>query len=203
MVPLDYEALVQTYQSTFDNAREDLEEVAKHLTKAKGQGIVDILEQITELLQRIQSASVTPKLEIEVARSIARDYDTIGQRWQELERYFLEQVQYDDYVYRSDEDRAEAAEQALTTIRDQTLQALEVAGTMFGLAREWRRAAKSFSTVVQARKAEDNPLAALPAIIREYRCYEELEDASQVLNIGRAIQRLLSSISAPLSENNQ
>ena len=203
MVSLDYEALVQTYQSTFDKAQEDLKDVAKHLTKAKGQGIVDILEQMAELLQRIQSASATPKLELEVARSIARDYDTIGQRWQELEHYFLEQVQYDDYVYRSDEDRAAAAEQALTTIRDQTLHALEAAGTMFGLAREWRRAAKSFSTVVQARKAEDNPIAALPAIIREYRCYEELEDTPQVLNIGRAIHRLLSVISTPLSENTQ
>ncbi|MFX1243736.1 MAG: hypothetical protein ACFE8F_02175 [Promethearchaeota archaeon] len=203
MALLDYGGLVQTYQNAFETAQTELVEIAKHLTKAKGQGIIDILGQITELLQRIQLASATPKLELEVARAIARDYDTIAQRWRELERYFIEEIKYDDYVYRSDEDRAEAAAEALTLIRNQTLHSLEVAGTMFGLSHEWRRAAKCFSTVVQARKAEENPLAALPAIIREYRCYEELADIPQVLSIGRAIFRLLSNITVSLSEEDQ
>jgi hypothetical protein len=200
MASLEHDTLVKAYHALFENAREDLEEIAKHLTKAKGQGILDILEQIAELLQRIEAASDIKQLEIEVARSIARDYDTIAQRWRELEQYFADEIHYDDYVYRSDEDRAEAAEKASNIIRDQALQALDTAGTMFGVAREWRRAAKCFSTVVQARKAEDSPLAAIPAIIREYRCYEQLDDSANVLIIGRAIQRLLSSVSGELSD---
>ncbi|MFX1404649.1 MAG: hypothetical protein ACFE9D_09300 [Promethearchaeota archaeon] len=203
MAALDYEMLVKAFKALFKIARDNLEEIAKHLTKTKGQGILDILEQIAELLQRIESASDTPQLEREVARSIARDFDTIAQRWQEIEKYFADQIHYDDYVYRSDEERAEAAEKAMKIIHDQTLHALDAAGTMFGVAREWRHAAKCFSTVVQARKAEDLPLAALPPLIREYRCYEELEDASNVLVIGRAIQQLLSGVSRELSDQDR
>lgn len=203
MASVDHEPLVKAYQALFDAARDDLEEIAKHLTKAKGQGILDILEQIAELLQRIQSAASAKTLEVEVARSIARDFDTVATRWRELEQYFEEEVQYDDYVYRSNEERAEAAEKAITIIREQANQALDAAGTMFGVAREWRRAAKCFSTVVQARKVDATPLAALPAMIREYRCYEELEDGATVLNIGRAIQKLLSEVSAVASDQDQ
>ncbi|MFW9984713.1 MAG: hypothetical protein ACFFCB_08310, partial [Candidatus Odinarchaeota archaeon] len=203
MASVDHEPLVKAYQALFDAAQDDLGEIAKHLTKAKGQGILDILEQIAELLQRIQSAASAKTLEVEVARSIARDFDTVATRWRELEHYFEEEVQYDDYVYRSDEERAEAAEKANIIIREQANQALDAAGTMFGVAREWRRAAKCFSTVVQARKVDAAPLAALPAMIREYRCYEELEDGATVLNIGRAIQKLLSEVSGEVSEQDQ
>ncbi len=199
MASSDHDTLVKAYNALFQTARDDLQEIAKHLTKAKGQGLLDILEQISELLQRIESASEVPQLEIEVARSIARDYDTIAQRWRELEQYFADQIHYDDYVYRSDEERAEAAEKALSVIHGQALQALDTAGTMFGIAREWRRAAKSFSTVVQARKTAAAPLTAIPAIIREYRCYEHLDDSANVLIIGRAIQKLLNSVSEDLS----
>lgn len=201
MASSDHDTLVKAYNALFKIARDDLQEIAKHLTKAKGQDILDILEQISELLQRIESASEDPQLEIEVARSIARDYDTIAQRWRELEQYFADQIHYDDYVYRSDEERAEAAEKALRVIHDQALQALDAAGTMFGLAREWRRAAKCFSTVVQARKTADASLAAIPAIIHEYRCYEHLDDSANVLITGRAIQKLLNSVSEDLSTN--
>ncbi|MFX1566016.1 MAG: hypothetical protein ACFFCH_08510 [Promethearchaeota archaeon] len=203
MASLDHDTLVKTYRILFQRARDDLEDIAKHLTTEKGQGILDILTQIDELLQRIESASEPSQLEIEVARSIARDFDTIATRWRELEQYFADQVHYDDYIYRSDEDRAEAAARAKEMIRNQTLEALDAAGTMFGVAKEWRRAAKSFSTVVQERKAEDSPLAAIPAIIREYRCYEQLDDAANVLIIGRAIQKLLSSVSGDLSDRDK
>ncbi len=199
MASLDHHSLVKAYLTLFQVARNDLEEISKHLTKTKGQGIQDILEQIAELLQRIESASESPQLEIEVARSIARDFETVAQRWRELEQYFADEIHYDDYVYRSDEERAKAAENALSIIHEQALEALDAAGTMFGIAREWRRAAKCFSTVVQVRKAEDSPLAALPAIIREYRCYEQLDDFENVLIIGRAIQKLLSGVSDDLS----
>jgi hypothetical protein len=199
MASSDHDTLVKAYYALFQIARDDLGEIAKHLTKTKGQGILDILGQIAELLQRIESASEAPQLEIEVARSIARDFDTIAQRWRELERYFADEIHYDDYVYRSDEQRAEAAEKAVSIIQDHALQAMDAAGTMFGVAREWRRAAKCFSTVVQARKAEDSPLAAIPPIIREYQCYEQLDDSLNVLIIGRAIQKLLSSVSGDLS----
>ena len=110
MASLDHNTLVQAYLDQFKATRNDLEEIAKHLTKSKGQGILDILEQIAELLQRIETAAEPPQLEIEVARSIARDFDTIAQRWRELEQYFADEVHYDDYVYRSDEERAEAVE---------------------------------------------------------------------------------------------
>jgi hypothetical protein len=57
MASLDHDTLIKAYHALFQNTREDLEEIAKHLTKAKGQGILDILEQIAELLQRIEEAS--------------------------------------------------------------------------------------------------------------------------------------------------
>ncbi len=203
MASVDHSSLVKAYQGLFSVAQNELVEIANHLTKAKGKGIQDILSQISELLQRIELAASAKQLEIEVARAIARDFDTIAQRWQELEQYFIDEIHYDDYVYRSDEERARASENALRNIRNQALQALDAAGTIFGLAREWRRAAKCFSSVVQARKAEGLPLAALPALIREYRCYEELDDRVNVLNIGQAIQKLLKSISGEISEQNQ
>ncbi|MFX1539972.1 MAG: hypothetical protein ACFFBX_04260 [Promethearchaeota archaeon] len=203
MASLDHAPLVHAYQALFDVTRDDLEDIAKHLTKAKGQGIIDILGQIAELLQRIQTASSPTKLEIEVARAIARDFDTIAKRWNEMEQYFVNEIQYDDYVYRSDEDRAIAAEKAQRIIQEQALQALDAAGAMFGVAREWRRAATCFETVVQARKAKETPLLALPAIIRAYRCYEELSDASKVLSTGQEIQKLLMTVTGEISPQDQ
>jgi hypothetical protein len=200
MATLDHSVLVREYKTKYNDAKKVLEEISSHISKPKSQGIQDLLSQITELLNRIQTLATPRQLEVEVARSIARDYETIAKRWQELETYVQEQITYDDYLSASDEDRAKHAAQILKIIRGQKLEALNTAGAMYGVAVEWRKAANCFNTVAQTQRHEEAALAPFYAMVREYRCYEELDDLTQVLEIGRALYRVLNSKTDEVSD---
>ncbi len=193
MATLDHSVLVREYKTKYNAAKKELEEISSHIAKAKSQGIQDLLLQISELFNRIQTLATPRQLEVEVARSIARDYETIAKRWHELEIYVQEHIAYDDYLSASDEERAEHATQIMKIIRSQKLEALNTAGAIYGVAVEWKKAATCFNTVAQTQKSEESALAPFYAMVREYRCYEELDDFEHVLDLGRALYRVLNS----------
>ncbi len=194
MATINHIALLKEFQENFVKAQEVLVDISNHLPKQKRQVFQDCISQINELLQRVLSTATPRKLAKEVARAIARDCETIASRWQELKQHVAEQIKHDDFVYPSDDERTLKASLAQKTVQLQFLESLNVAGAMYGVAGNWEHAAKCFNIVAKAQQIEDSPLAPLPAMVRVYRCYEEIGDPKQVLQIGQAISQVLNRI---------
>jgi hypothetical protein len=200
MASINHIALLNDFQEKLTKAQAVLVDIANHFPKTKRQTFDDILAQIIELLRRIRAAATPLKLTKEVARAIARDCETIASRWQELRHYVAEQIQYDDFVYSSDAERTSSASLAKSTIQLQFLESLNLAGAMYGVAGEWEQAAICFDTVAKAKQIEGSPLAPLPALVRVYRCYEELDNPQNMLQIGHTIRKVLNRVVDPVTQ---
>ena len=198
MAELDYSVLLGDFWSGFSRAQEAMEELAAHLPEDKAGNIRDLVGEIGELHRRVQAAS-KKRMEVEVARAIAVDCQLIGERWLELAHFLSEEVRPEDYVYPTEEERYAEAQRARRVVEEQVAQALDVAGAMYTAASEWRRAAECFHAAASTLRPRD-PLMALPALVKEYRCYEELGDMERVLQLGQAMRRLLGGVRGPMEE---
>ncbi|MFX1475341.1 MAG: hypothetical protein ACFFCO_07690 [Promethearchaeota archaeon] len=193
MVKLDHKSRLSALQTSFEEAKTLLEEIAEHLPKNKGIQINDLLARVNELMLRVKSAA-SEKIEGELARSTAQDCEAIAGYWREMEAFLTEEVRPQDYVYRSEAEQEKQARLALSTAKSQAVQALDAAGAMYGKAGEWKRAAQSFGLMAQAQRLEAPTLSPLSALIQEYLSHQELGDLEQVLYRGYAIRSLLSEV---------
>ncbi len=195
MVELDLKSRLSNLQLQFEEAKVLLEEITEHLPKNKGAKIHDLLARINDLMLRVRAAA-SEKIEGEVAKSIAKDCETIAGYWREMEVFLTEEVRPQDYVYRSEAEQEEQSRLAISTAKTQGHLALDAAGATYGSAGEWKQAAQSFRLMVQSQRLDVSPLSPLPAMIQEYLSYQELGDLDQMLYQGQAIRALLSGVTA-------